>query len=77
MLVLLDFVNCIPITMADNRQMCVLCNRSVINRRRYEITHARFEDNPAVAQYIIEAVTPERQVSQTKSLCLICHVRNW
>lgn len=46
--------------MAENRPICVLCNRSVVNRRRLEITHALFEENAANAQYIIEAIAPQQ-----------------
>lgn len=46
--------------MAQNRPICILCNRSVVNRRRFEITHALFEENAANAQYIIEAIAPQQ-----------------
>lgn len=56
--------------MAENRPVCVLCNRTVINRRRFEIARGLFEANAGIAQYIIDAIAPQHVSILIIILCL-------
>ncbi|CAH2084578.1 unnamed protein product [Euphydryas editha] len=62
--------------MAENRPVCVLCNRTVINRRRFEITHNLFEANAIIAQYIIDAIAPQHfEYNGLEYVCRPCWQR--